>query len=787
MRALLLVTSLAVAGCAAIPDSAAPRAPAEGPLTAVPFHEVEIDDAFWRPRIDVNRRVTVDTCLRRCEETGRIANFARCGGLEPGEHQGLLFNDSDVYKVIEGAAYTLRTSPDPALEARLDALIEKIAAAQREDGYLNTYYTMVEPAQRWKNIAHGHELYCAGHLIEAAIAYEQATGKGKLLDVARRFADHIERTFGPGRKLDPPGHPELELALVKLWRATGEARYLELAKFFVNQRGNPAGRERFGEYAQDHMPIREQREIVGHAVRAMYLYCAVADVAGITGDSGLWNALGAIWSDVVLTKMYVTGGIGSSASNEGITEPFDLPNESAYCETCAAIGMALWNQRMFLATGEARFADVVERELYNGFLSGVSAGGDLFFYSNPLASNGGRERVPWFDCSCCPTNVVRFLPSVGERIYAHRDDELYVSLYVGSRATVELASGRVEIRQRTEYPWSGDVVLHVAPERPMTFDLRLRVPEWCEGRFDVAAAGVDDPGRSELVGGFLSIRREWREGDTVLVRLDMTPRRVHADPRVAANVGRVAVMRGPAVYCAEGVDNDGSVHDLVLPPDARLIDGASAAKDAPAGPVSVVAAGSRVTQRRFERVATEPTRVRLAPYFAWANRGAGEMAVWLAEVPLAARSAGGFGQQVGELWLSASHVHSRDQLGAIADGVLPKSSADHDVPRHTFWNHLGTREWLQQETRAPRKLSSSRVYWFDDTGRGQCRVPESWSLSYRENGEWKPVELLPGESYGCGADRFQSVRFREVVTDAVRMDVASRESVSAGVLEWALE
>jgi DUF1680 family protein len=368
----------------------------------VPFERVRLEDSFWKPKVETNRTVTVEACLAKCEETGRIANFARCGGLEPGPHQGLLFNDSDVYKVIEGAAYTLATTRDAALEARLDVLIDKIAAAQQPDGYLNTYYTMVEPAQRWKNIAHGHELYCSGHLIEAAVAYEAATGKRKLLDVALRLVDHIDATFGPGKKLDPPGHEELELALVKLWRRTQEPRHLALARFFVDQRGSAQGRERFGDYAQDHLPIREQREIVGHAVRAMYLYSGVADVAGITGDAELWTALDAIWHDVVDTKMYVTGGIGSSASNEGITHSFDLPNETAYCETCAQIGMALWNQRMFLATGEGRFADIVELELFNGFLSGVSASGDRFFYANPLASAGDRARVPWFDLLLLP-------------------------------------------------------------------------------------------------------------------------------------------------------------------------------------------------------------------------------------------------------------------------------------------------------------------------------------------------------------------------------------------------
>lgn len=794
MRNLLVV--LAVLTCAwscvaphASEDLRPARAALEasGPLSAVPFEQVEIRDEFWRPRIERNREVTLDVCLQKCSETGRLANFARCGALEDGPHEGLLFNDSDVYKVIEGAAYTLVTTRDPALEARLDGLIDAIAAAQQPDGYLNTYYTMVEPAKRWQNIAHGHELYCAGHLIEAAVAYAHATGKRKLLDVAVRFADHIDATFGPGKKLDPPGHPELELALVKLWRATGEARYLALAQFFVDQRGNPTGRERFGEYAQDHKPIREQREIVGHAVRAMYLYCAVADIAGITGDEALWSALRAIWHDVIGTKMYVTGGIGSSASNEGITRPFDLPNDSAYCETCAAIGMALWNQRMFLATGEAAYADVVERELYNGFLSGVSQSGERFFYSNPLGSRGGRARVPWFDCSCCPTNVVRFLPAIGERIYAQRGDQAFIAQYVGSAVTLELDSGSVRLAQETRYPWADEVLVHVDPQRALEFELRLRIPEWCAGRFDVAVAGVvDQPGTTRIVDGFLAIRRTWRAGDTLLVKLDMAPRRVAPDPRVAANEGRVAVARGPLVYCAEGYDNGGRARNFVLPADEPLH--LAAGDEGSEALVHVVARAQRISSRKFERVElAEDEPLDLVPYFTWANRDAGEMQLWLAEDARAAEVHGTFAQQSGDVWLSASQAFPPEGLGAVLDGVLPRSSGDHEIPRHTFWDHRGTHEWLQCEFRVPRELDTLSVYWFDDTGRGACRVPKSWRVQWRdEHGEWIDVRLRPGSSYGVECDRAQQVEFEALRTDALRIEVELREGFSAGVLEWTL-
>ena len=449
------------------------------PLTAVPFTKVHVDDSFWTPKIETNRTATIEANLHQCRVTGRINNFAVAGKLSAGKHQGMLYNDSDVYKMIEGIAYALTSGRDPQLERQTDAIIDQIAAAQQPDGYLDTYYTLVEPQKHWVNIQHGHELYCAGHLIEAAIAYQQATGKDKLLQVATRLADHIDSVFGPDKRHDASGHEEIELALVRLWRATGQRRYLELARFFLAMRGSTDGRRLFGDYAQDHTPIRAQREVTGHAVRAMYLYAAMADVAAATGDHDLLDSLESIWHDVVDRKMYVTGGIGPSASNEGFTVPYDLPNDSAYAETCAAIGMALWNHRLFLMTGDGKYADVLEREVYNGLLSGVSLSGDRFFYVNPLGSKGGHHRVPWFNCSCCPTNIVRYIPGMGERVYAARGNELWTVLYMSGTADVALADGNVHVKQKTRYPWEGRIELTLEPAKEMAFDLKLRVPGWC--------------------------------------------------------------------------------------------------------------------------------------------------------------------------------------------------------------------------------------------------------------------------------------------------------------------
>jgi DUF1680 family protein len=608
------------------------------PLTAVPFQDVRIADAFWGPRIATNRKITVEANLHQCEITGRIKNFAIAGKLATGKHQGQLYNDSDVYKVIEGIAYTLSTERDPKLEARTDAIIAQIAAAQQPDGYLNTYYTLVKPQERWKNIQHGHEMYCAGHLIEAAVAYYQATGKRKLLDVARRFANYIDSVFGPDKRHAVPGHEELELALVKLYRVTGEKRYLDLAKFFIDQRGRADQRTPFGEYHQDHKPVREQTEVTGHAVRAMYLYCGMADVAALTGDRDLRKALETIWHDVVDRKMYVTGGIGPSASNEGFTVPYDLPNDSAYAETCAAIGMALWNHRMFLMSGDGKYADVLEREVYNGLLSGVSRGGDRFFYVNPLGSKGRHHRVPWFDCSCCPTNLVRYIPGMGERVYAHRGNELWTVLYMGNTATVALDGGRVRLTQETRFPWDNDVILRVEPKKSFAFTLYLRVPGWCKStpRLSISGRALAAPSPEH---GYIKIHRKWEAGDVVRLTLPMDIERVHADQRVKADVGRVALQRGPVVYCVEQVDNRAKVGILVLPPPGTpRTEGfgltSEFQKELLGGVVVIEGNAFAVPGTKFgKELNIFGVRFTAVPYYAWDNREPGKMVVWLPEKP----------------------------------------------------------------------------------------------------------------------------------------------------------
>jgi DUF1680 family protein len=783
-RQLLAVGVVLLAGAGLVRADHDPR---EG-LTAVPFQEVHISDAFWGPRIQTNRKVTVEANLRQCEITGRIKNFAVCGKLEEGKHQGELYNDSDVYKVIEGIAYTLASERDADLEKRTDAIIDQIAAAQQPDGYLNTYWTLVKPKERWQHLAFSHELYCAGHLIESAVAYHQATGKRKLLDVAIKLAGHIADVFGPDKKVDTSGHEEIELALVKLYRATGTKRYLELAQFFLDVRGRADKRHLFGEYAQDHKPVREQTEVTGHAVRAMYLYSGMADVAALTGDKGLTAALDKIWHDVTERKMYLTGGIGPSASNEGFTVPYDLPNDTAYCETCAAIGMALWNHRMFLMTGEAKYADVLEREVYNGLISGVSLGGDRFFYVNPLSSKGKHHRVAWFGTSCCPTNIVRYVPGIGERVYAHRGNDLWTVLYMGNTATVPLKECAVKLTQETDYPWDGKIKITVQPEKSFPFGVHLRIPAWCE-HHQVTVNGKpveeEEEGSARASAGrYTKIERTWKAGDVIELTLPMEVRRVYADPHVKADVGRVALMRGPVVYCLEGGDNGGQVRNLCLPRDAKLT--ASFEKNLLGGVVVVRGEAQAVSRDKDEKLTVRPVKFQAVPYSTWDNRGPGPMVVWLPEEPELAEIAGEDGILSNGVRVRASHVWQNDTLTALNDGVLPKSSKDQSIPRMTWWDHKGGTEWVSYRFPKEREVSTCAVYWFDDTGIGGCRVPAEWQLLWIDGQEWKPVKLTKGSAYGTAMDQFNKVSFEPVTTRELKLEVKLKPEFSGGILEWTL-
>jgi len=595
-------------------------------LKEVPLTAVKLSDDFWSPRLVRNRTVTIPHNFKMCEETGRIANFARAGKLEAGPHQGLLFNDSDVYKVMEAAAYALTTDRDAKLEQYLDALVAKIAAAQQPDGYINTFYTLKAGLdKRYTNLKDHHELYCGGHMIEAAVAHLRATNKRNFLDVAVKFADHLDATFGEGKRYDVDGHEEIELALFKLADATGDEKYRRLGEFFVRERGRgQGGRKLYGVYYQDHKPTTQASEAVGHAVRQSYLLCAMTDMC-LRGDATQKPALDKIWRDVVERKMYVTGGIGAKHEGEAFGDAYDLPNESAYAETCAGIGNALWNHRMHLLTGEGKYADVVEQVTYNGFLSGINLAGDKFFYVNPLASRGKHHRLPWYDCACCPPNVARYLATVPQRAYSTAGDAIYVNLYAAGDATIELSKGKVAIKQMTRYPWAGDVKLTITPSKEVKdFALKLRIPQWCQG----ATVAINGKSLGELVNdkGYATIDGAWSAGDVIDLNLPMPIRRIKADPRVKANVGRVALQRGPIVYCVEAVDNNGRAMNLSLPPDAELT---AEHRGQLLGGVTVI--NGQGLARQKENEPAKSVEFTAVPYYAWDNREAGEMVVWLPE------------------------------------------------------------------------------------------------------------------------------------------------------------
>ncbi len=609
-------------------------------LAAVSFTDVTITDDFWAPRLQTNRKVTIPYDFEKCEQTGRIDNFAKAGGLMEGEFEGIYFNDSDLYKVIEGAAYSLKIHPDPELEKYVDGVIEKIAAAQWEDGYLYTFYSLPQrqPEKRWTDVRNKHELYCAGHFFEAAVAYYQATEKREILDVAIRLADYIDSVFGPGKKHDVPGHEEIEIGLVKLYGVTGEKRYLTLAKFFLEERGRAHGRKIYGEYCQDHKPVVEQNAAVGHAVRAGYLYSGMADVAALTSDADYVEALGRIWQDVVSKKMYITGGIGARGGGESFGSDYELPNATAYCETCAAIANAMWNHRMSLLHGDAKYIDVLERVIYNGILSGISLSGNKFFYPNPLASDGKYQRSPWFGCACCPTNIVRFMPSLPGYAYAQQADNVYVNLFIAGSAAIRISQNTVGLQQQTRYPWDGDVRISVEPEHSGQFTVCVRIPGWAQNRpvpsdlysypdksrEKVSLKVNGNPVALNIVNGYARIHRTWKKGDAIELNLPMPIRRVQAHQKVKDNRGRTAVERGPVVYCFEGADNPKGVTNLILPPDAKLQ--SEYHGDLLGGIVTITGRGQI---RQAGKKSVEDIDVVAIPYYAWAHRGKNEMAVWM--------------------------------------------------------------------------------------------------------------------------------------------------------------
>jgi len=850
MRLLRLIataaTVLLVTLSARVSFDAAPQGPpktaGDYPVQPVPFTAVHLDDVFWAPRIETNRKVTIPAAFQKCEESGRVNNFERAAQALRGEPHDTKappypFDDTDLYKVIEGAAYVLSVQPDPKLDAYVDGMIAKIAAAQEPDGYLYTTRT-IDPknphrwagAARWINERNdSHELYNLGHLFEAAAAHYQATGKKTLLNVATRAADLLVATFGPGKRTIWPGHQITEMALVKLYRVTGKESYLALAKFLLDERGPgnlPAGETvnpRGLDYNQAQLRVIDQSEPVGHAVRAMYMYAGMADVAAIEDDAKIRAAGDRIWDTLVHSKLYLTGGIGAAGGHEGFGNPYDLPNMSAYNETCASVGMDYWNHRQFLLHGDAKYIDIMERTLYNGLISGVSLKGDTFFYPNPLESNGQHARQEWFGVACCPGNITRFMASVPGYVYARRADTLFVNLFAAGTADVDLEGGRIKVVQETRYPWDGAVRIVLTPERPRPFTVYVRIPGWAREqpvpgdlyRFadtPAPAPVVAVNGRPvplTLLDGYVAVTRMWMPGDAINLTLPMPVRRLVAHEKVDADRNRVALQRGPIVYAAEWPDNpDGKVRNIVLPDAnamtqefrADLLNGVTIVKGRAVG-LSLDSQGAvRRKDQPFVAI----------PYATWANRGRGQMAVWLARTDSAAKPAP---YPTAATTATLTHSPSSKYIRNIVDGEEPRASND-STSYFDWWPRNGCAaaapgapagsaaaggaqgnarpcsqgEWIEMAFAKPATVSQIQIYWFDDTGRGGVRVPASWRLLYKDQtagatgGAWKPVAAAG--PYGTSRDAYNTLRFTPVAASALRLELVMQPGFSAGVQEW---
>ncbi len=786
----------------------------DAPIEEVPFTSVHIDDNFWTPRIEANRTVSIPSAFHECEQNGRFDNFAIAAGLKKGEHRGdFSFDDTDPYKIIEGASYSLAVHYDPNLDVYLDSVINLIAAAQERDGYLTTCVTNKCErlsgwwgTHRWEKI-NSHELYNSGHLYEAAVAHYLATGKRSLLDVAIKNANLVCDTFGLDENQIhyPSGHPIIEMALVKLYKVTGDRKYLDEARYFVDEAGRLTNGRKPSQYSQDHKPIMEQEEIVGHAVRAGYLYSGVADVASMQNDPELFKALERIWGNMASKKLYITGGIGSRAQGEGFGPEYELNNHTAYCETCAAIANVYWNYRMLLATGDAKYADVYERALYNGVISGVSLSGDKFFYDNPLESMGQHERAPWFGCACCPGNVTRFMASIPQYMYATQADDILVNLYANSSADISTNSGKVTLTQSTQYPWDGKVTFTVTPEQEKEWALRLRIPGWAgdnpvptdlysftEKAKSPYSISVNGKKVSALQGdGYATLKRVWKAGDRVELTLPMDVRRVAAHDSVVDDRGKLAIERGPVMFCLEGVDqNDSTVFNKILARDAKFNENYE--PNLLGGVMTLYAQASEIQPNG----SIKDVEVKAIPYATWCNRGPSEMAVWIPEsaeraraipAPTIASQASMFSEPTSLNSDIPAATSNLQWAWGYNDQWEPASSSDISKPYHYWWLRNGTEENICYGFNEPTTVSSTDIYWLDmDHYDGNYRVPQYWKLYYRDdNDRW--TEVSAKGDYTTDKDRYNHLEFEPVTTKALKVVAVLQDGESGGVLEWKVQ
>lgn len=771
------------------------------PIQPVAFTKVHVHDSFWQPKMEVNANVTIPYVIAQCKANGRMDNFLRAGKKLSGDKMSEFpFDDTDVYKAIEGASYAIQNKANPKLESYLDTLITIIGDAQEPDGYLFTFRTVnaKKPhewigANRWeKEEILSHELYNAGHLYEAAVAHYQATGKKNFLNIAIKNADLLVRTFGPDKIKAYPGHQIIEIGLSKMYRVTSNQKYLDLAKFFLDVRG-PNG----DSYNQAHKHVTDQHEAVGHAVRAAYMYTGMADIAALTGDTRYLTAIDDIWGDVVNKKLYITGGIGATGAGEAFGEAYQLPNMSAYAETCAAIGNVYWNERMFLLHGDSKYIDVLERTLYNGLLSGVSLSGDRFFYPNPLASMFQHQRSAWISCACCISNMARFLPSLPGYVYAKNDNDLYVNLYMGNTSKVALSGTNVELIQATEYPWKGNVEITLNPEKTADFTVRLRIPGWANKEaspgslyqfMDQKSAPVTlavngKPVSFKSEKGYAVLNRKWKKGDRITLNLPMETEKVIANTNVKDDVSRFALERGPIVYCLEGPDNrDSLVQNIMV--DKNAVATTNYHADLLNG-VGVINIKGQSTKRQLnsDSLLTVNQNVTAIPYYAWANRGPSEMTVWIPYEQSAARPKPA--PTIASSSRVLASVKNKRMFAAIKDQYEPADSKDTNFPYLHWWPAKNTSEFIEYDFASEQTVSESKVYWYDDSPWGGCRVPLAYKLLYKKGDQWIPVETT--SPYEISKDKFNKVTFKPVTTTALKMEIQLPVEQSTGVHEWAVK
>lgn len=773
------------------------------PIDPVPFTSVKVSDSFWGQRLKASREVTIPLAFSKCEETGRYRNFELAAHpSDTTKVTGYSFDDTDVYKTIEGASYSLQTYPDKQLAHYMDSVLDIVAAAQEPDGYLYTARTMNPKhphewagSKRWEKVEElSHEFYNLGHMVEGAIAHYQATGSRKFLDIAIRYADCVCREIGDGegQVVRVPGHQIAEMALAKLYLVTGDQKYLDQAKFFLDKRGYTSRKD---EYSQAHKPVIEQDEAVGHAVRAAYMYAGMADVAALTGDTSYVHAIDRIWDNIVSKKLYITGGIGATNQGEAFGKNYELPNMSAYCETCAAIGNVYVNYRLFLLHGDAKYYDVLERTLYNGLISGVSLDGGGFFYPNPLESMGQHQRQPWFGCACCPSNICRFIPSLPGYVYAVKDNQVYVNLFMGNEAELKVGGKKVILHQETRYPWDGHVTLTVDKNAAGTFAMKIRIPGWVRNQVVPSDLYTYSDGKrpgysvkvngeavtSALEQGYFTIERKWKKGDRVELQLDMEVRTVKANGKVEADRGRMAVERGPIVYCAEWPDNSFNVLSLLMNqhPQFEVVE----RPDLLYGLNQIKTPVQTLEYDEQGRLVVKDQELTLIPYYAWAHRGPGNMAVWLPSEVRATRPVA-IPTLASKSQVSASHPAK--SLTAITDGLVPADENDRTIPYYHWWPKEGTTEWIVYEFPEKTEVSSSTVYWYDDAPWGSCRLPRSWKVYYKnEAGEWTPVP--EADAYPVSKGNPNTVHFAPVSTPAVKLEVVLPEKYAAGMYEWEIQ